>query len=199
MAIFESTVFLRAHNYPAVARILEPQMVSLPPDTAQSFCSCNTVVLVLSVTAISNLKHLCRQFLKMFTDGIMIQNGNRFLERFSSQITHTEKRPVYCLVKKALIFFLKINNKVRNTQLCEALFGVFLLTPPLFFWLFLGRLGFVVFFVKNRKNEAYREQKLLTKTKLIKKPKQTPEQQADVLIIITASGQKAECQALLQI
>lgn len=44
MAIFERTVFLRAHNYPAVARILELQMASLPPDTAQSFCSCNTVI-----------------------------------------------------------------------------------------------------------------------------------------------------------
>lgn len=175
MAIFKSTVFLRAHNYPAVARILEPQMVSLPPDTAQSFCSCNTVVLTLSVTAISHLEHLCRQFRQMFTDGIMIQNGKRFLEGFSSQITHTERRLVYCQVKKALTFFPKINNKqeIPNfVRLCLVWLGFLCCPPPLFFFfffwvegcLFLGGLG--VFLVKNRKNEAYRGQKLLKKQSL---------------------------------
>lgn len=46
MTIFETTktaatfllFFLRVHKWSAVARILGPQIVSLPPDTAQSFC-----------------------------------------------------------------------------------------------------------------------------------------------------------------
>lgn len=97
--IFETTVFLRVLNYPSVARILEPQMVSLPPDTAESFCYYNTVVLNLSNAAISSLEHLCRQLLIMFTDctdDIKIQNGKRFPTGFSSQIAHTARRLVSC-------------------------------------------------------------------------------------------------------
>jgi len=77
-AIAETAVFPRVHNYPAVARITEPQMVSLPPDTALSCCYYNTVVLNLSITAITSLEHLCRQPRTAFidcTDDIMIQNG----------------------------------------------------------------------------------------------------------------------------
>lgn len=98
MTIFETTVFLRVHSYSVVARILEPQMVSLPPDTAQSFCYYSTVVLNLSNTAISSLEHLCTQLMMLIdcTDDIRTQNGKRFPKGFSSLIAHIARRLVFC-------------------------------------------------------------------------------------------------------
>lgn len=94
LTIFETTVFPRMPNYSAVARILEPQTVSLPPDTAQSFCYYNTLVPSLSITVISSLEHLCRQLLVTFTDctdDISIQNEKKFPEGFSSQIPYSKE------------------------------------------------------------------------------------------------------------